>query len=135
MRRLSLTFLIILPFLASGCAMIDRLRDPDDDTDSMADFDSPRVAETDRLREDADFRRENQIRQALRSRELVLGMHMEDVRSIWGEPRDVQTAGDSSMGNQRWVYFEGLSSRWGTSSARIIYFESGQVVGWETVHP
>ncbi len=72
------------------------------------------------------------IRAAVRYSDLVVGMGMDQVRAVWGEPREVQTAGDARMGNQRWVYFNGLSSPWSLSSARIVYFEEGRVVGWDT---
>lgn len=64
--------------------------------------------------------------------ELTLGMSMRRVRNLWGEPQDVATAGDTLAGNQRWTYYEGLSSRWAIRSARIVYFEHGRVSGWET---
>lgn len=76
--------------------------------------------------------RQLQIEQALQERDLVVGMTQSQVRSAWGEPRDVEVAGNPLQGNQRWIYFQGLSSRWSLSPARVVYFESGQVVGWET---
>jgi hypothetical protein len=75
---------------------------------------------------------QNQVEQGLKRIEIVLGMKMHDVRSIWGDPEEVESAGAPQTGNQRWIYFNGLSSRWSLRTARIIYFEDGQVVGWET---
>lgn len=66
---------------------------------------------------------------------LKLGMSMDDVRSLWGEPRAIDTAGARGMGFERWTYFTGLSSRWALSSARVVYFENGHVAGWETNDP
>ena len=63
--------------------------------------------------------------------EITLGMRMSDVVAIWGEPRDIETAGHANQGNQRWTYYQGLSSRWSMSATRIVYFEQGKVAGWE----
>ena len=59
------------------------------------------------------------------------GMDMNDVTSVWGDPASVDTAGDPRDGNQRWVYYSGLSSRYGMGSKRTVYFENGHVVGWK----
>lgn len=75
-----------------------------------------------------DFRRS----EALRIRELILGMDMRDVRTAWGEPGEVQIAGNPAMGNQRWIYYTSPSLRWGLRQARVVYFEGGKVAGWET---
>lgn len=63
---------------------------------------------------------------------LTLGMSMPKVKRLWGQPQDVEVAGDPNSGNERWTYLNGLSSRWGTSSYRVVYFEQGQVAGWES---
>ena len=57
-------------------------------------------------------------------------MAMNDVTSIWGEPSNVDTAGDPRDGNQRWTYYSGLSSRYGLGSKRVVFFENGRVAGW-----
>lgn len=66
---------------------------------------------------------------------LTLGLSMDDVYSMWGEPREVIPAGAPGMGYEKWVYYEGLSSPWSVSTARVIYFEKGEVVGWQTARP
>jgi hypothetical protein len=81
------------------------------------------------------FFHESRINRARMNRELVLGMNMQDVLSVWGEPRNIESAGDPSLGNQRWIYSEGLSHPNSLSAARVIYFENGQVAGWETMQP
>ena len=83
-------------------------------------------------KEYAEYLQTIRITQALQTRDIILGMEMDDVSKAWGEPREVEIAGNPSYGNQRWTYFQGLSSRWSTSSARIIYFESGKVIGWQS---
>ena len=59
-------------------------------------------------------------------------MSTQEVRAAWGEPREVETAGDPRLGNEKWTYYNGLSSRWSISSTRIVYFEAGKVVGWRS---
>lgn len=63
--------------------------------------------------------------------QLTLGMPSDFVQNLWGQPQEVETAGTATSGNQRWIYFNGLSNRYGTSDYRVVYFEKGQVVGWE----
>ena len=60
-------------------------------------------------------------------------MPSQDVYRIWGQPGDVEAAGKNggAYGNERWTYYEGLSG--GLGSARVLYFERGKVVGWETI--
>ena len=72
-----------------------------------------------------------EIEKAWRRGELTLGMEQSDVLSIWGQPRDVEIAGDPQAGNQRWIYFSGLSEQWKISARRVVYFEAGRVAGWE----
>ena len=56
--------------------------------------------------------------------ELSLGMKKNDVISALGEPKKVEIAGHPKYENERWLYdVEGAK--------RYIYFESGQVHGWE----
>ncbi len=57
---------------------------------------------------------------------VAYGMRMEDVVDAWGDPAVVQRAGEERDLNQRWTY-----SNVGTK--RVLYFENGQLVGWETV--
>ncbi len=82
-----------------------------------------------RLQEEPEL---NPYQQAVQSGQIVLGMPMTEVRHLWGDPRDVETAGQSDSGNQRWVYSEGLTSRWSLAPTRVVYFEEGRVIGWKT---
>jgi outer membrane protein assembly factor BamE (lipoprotein component of BamABCDE complex) len=68
----------------------------------------------------------------LPTRQLILGMNRTQVRSLWGQPQNVETAGENQLGNERWTYYNGLSGPWSISQSRIVYFEKGRVVGWET---
>ncbi len=126
MKPLKLILLVTFFFLFTACSTPSLF--------SMSESD--RIAELETREreafEAAEELRRIRVRHGLQERDLVLGMQMSDVRNVWGEPRDVQMAGDPRYGNQRWIYFEGLSSPWSTSRARIVYFENGRVVGWET---
>lgn len=63
--------------------------------------------------------------------DVTLGMPMHQVSELWGEPQATQTAGSGRQGNERWIYPQN-SRAWGNESVRIVYFENGRVVGWET---
>lgn len=72
----------------------------------------------------------NWVEYARQTRDLTPGMTMGQVRSTWGEPTNADIAGDPRLGHQRWTYVMGTASQ--LSSQRVIYFESGRVVGWES---
>lgn len=61
------------------------------------------------------------------ARDIALGMNRFEVARLWGDPREVQPSGNPEYGNERWIYWNGLSY---LSSEKIIYFENGRVVGW-----
>ncbi len=65
--------------------------------------------------------------------EIIVGMGMHEVKFIWGDPKEVEVAGSPYHGNQRWIYYAGLSARKAieAATAKIVYFEEGHVVGWE----
>ena len=63
--------------------------------------------------------------------DVTLGMTQADVLSLWGQPRDAQVAGRPENGNVRWIYTQS-PSRWETGDSRVLYFENGRVVGWES---
>lgn len=64
------------------------------------------------------------------NREIVPGMDMRDVRSVLGEPLEVETAGGETDGNQRWIYSDGYRGQLNHGPSRILYFEDGKVAGW-----
>ena len=83
-------------------------------------------------------KQQERVKKALISRELTTGMNMSQVFRVWGQPGDVEVSGargsgPGGHGNERWTYYDGLSQGLGTS--RIVYFEQGKVVGWDTIHP
>lgn len=61
---------------------------------------------------------------ALRKQDILLGMSKEDVTESWGKPLRVEVAGNPSNENERWLYNS-------NGNQKYIYFESGQVQGWE----
>lgn len=68
----------------------------------------------------------------IENNDITLGMTRQAVRDSWGEPELVEVAGNPIYGNERWKYLEEVSSPEGYQTEnRVIYFESGRVVGWE----
>ena len=150
MKSLSLTFLIILWITllgSSGCASISKyLPWGDDKGEQDNEYDGdPDAAAAMKLRKPAsmssssdssdsgdDSEQRNWSRRYSPPAETIsYGMAMDEVTGVWGEPSQVDSAGDSRDGNQRWTYYSGLSSRYGLGSKRIVYFENGKVAGWK----
>lgn len=61
---------------------------------------------------------------ALRKNDILMGMSKDDVLDSWGKPMRVEVAGNPRYQNERWLYRLNGASKY-------IYFESGQVQGWE----
>jgi len=65
--------------------------------------------------------------------DVGVGMNPQAVRESWGDPDSIQVAGNEVYGNQAWTYTKMVSSSDGyKKEVRIIFFESGRVVGWES---
>lgn len=83
-----------------------------------------------------DHRQQNFDRSTLKlieKNDLALGMSRSAVKESWGDPDTVQVAGNEIYGNQAWKYNKMISSEDGyKKETRVIYFEAGRVVGWET---
>lgn len=64
---------------------------------------------------------------------IRLGMNKRWVKRSMGSPKHVEVAGNPKYGNERWVYersvptMDGYYKEW-----KVIYFEGGSVVGWES---
>lgn len=69
---------------------------------------------------------EREVRRAIASRDVVVGMSRRDVASSWGEPVQREVAGNGSTGHERWTY----GSRYSLQGARTVIFENGRVAGW-----
>jgi hypothetical protein len=61
---------------------------------------------------------------AVAKNDIIYGMKKIDVIESWGEPQKVEFAGDPRNENERWLYHSNGTSKY-------IYFEAGQVKGWE----
>lgn len=64
--------------------------------------------------------------------DIRMGMNRDHVFNAWGQPQDRLFAGDESHGNEKWIYREGPSQLGNYTQSRIVYFERGRVIGWET---
>ncbi|MBN21504.1 MAG: hypothetical protein CL678_09485 [Bdellovibrionaceae bacterium] len=62
--------------------------------------------------------------------DITLGMKKRSVYGSWGEPAQVYTAGYESE-NEKWIYPIG-TTHYGLGAERVVYFENGVVIGWET---
>lgn len=78
-------------------------------------------------------RKSSFIHRAIQTRDLVVGMNIRDVQEAWGEPQQVERSYEYDSDAERWVYVDGLSAPGYSSLSpkRVIYFEKGEVVGWE----
>jgi hypothetical protein len=61
---------------------------------------------------------------ATRQRDILLGMNKQDVVESWGKPIRVEVAGNPQNENERWLYKM-------NGASKFIYFEAGEVQGWE----
>ncbi|RME17217.1 MAG: hypothetical protein D6797_02980 [Bdellovibrio sp.] len=70
---------------------------------------------------------------AIEKKDIIPGMKQKDVIESWGEPQSIEVAGNPLYKNERWKYQKMIPSNEGyKKEVRIIYFEGGRVVGWET---
>lgn len=75
----------------------------------------------------------DEVASLIEKNDVTVGMSQKAVNESWGDPDLVEVAGDPIYGNERWRYSRYISSNDGyQKQTRIIYFESGRVVGWET---
>lgn len=67
------------------------------------------------------------------AQDIAIGMTQELVRRAWGEPQNVEASGNPIYRNERWKYLREIPTANGyKKERRYVYFEGGQVVGWET---
>jgi hypothetical protein len=62
--------------------------------------------------------------EAVRQREIIIGMTKHSVVQSWGRPNRVDIAGNPRYENERWAYLK-------RGKLNYIYFESGHVQGWK----
>lgn len=64
---------------------------------------------------------------------LRIGMNKRNVQQQMGSPAMVEVAGNPKYGYERWTYESSVPTMQGYMKERkVIYFERGQVVGWES---
>lgn len=68
----------------------------------------------------------SRVRQAIETRDVILGMTRQDVMASWGEPNQREIAGHGANGHERWTY----GSRYSLGESRTVIFENGKVAGW-----
>jgi len=74
-----------------------------------------------------------EVQMVIGQNDIMLGMTRAAVRDSWGPPDEVEVAGQPMYGNERWHYTEQVTSSEGyATERRIVIFEAGRVVGWET---
>lgn len=71
--------------------------------------------------------------EVVESADIAVGMPAEYVKKSWGEPDNVESSGNPIYRNERWQYNKQVSTPQGyKNEKRMVYFEGGRVVGWET---
>lgn len=76
---------------------------------------------------------DSEMKALLESQDIAVGMPMELVKKSWGEPLAIDISGNPIYRNQRWKYQRQVSAPDGfKKETRLVYFEGGRVVGWET---
>lgn len=72
-----------------------------------------------------------EAREAISKGDIFPGMTREAVTESWGEPEQVEVAGNRQFGNEKWTYIEYTTTSEGyQKEERIVIFESGKVAGW-----
>lgn len=67
------------------------------------------------------------------SQDIAIGMPNEIVKKSWGDPLNIEASGNSLYRNEKWRYARTVSTPEGfKQEKRVVYFEGGRVVGWET---
>lgn len=75
----------------------------------------------------------DEMRQLMQSNDIAIGMPMDYVTKSWGEPKLKEVSGNPLFKNEKWRFVRSLSTQEGfREEKRIVYFEGGKVVGWET---
>lgn len=76
----------------------------------------------------------DEMAKLIESNDIVIGMSQKAVTESWGDPEIVEVAGNPIYRNEVWKYSKYVSSEDGyRREMRLIYFEGGRVVGWETM--
>lgn len=69
----------------------------------------------------------------MEAQDIAMGMPADYVKKSWGEPDGIEVSGNPIYKNERWKYLKQISTPQGyRQEKRLVYFEGGRVVGWET---
>lgn len=118
---------ILLALTLAGCATllepVESRNQRTSSSDSWRSRRTPAVAEETSLSAAAPESRPGDV---------GMGMTRSQVLRSWGDPVSVEAAGSQNSGNEKWTYSEASTSYWQGRYERVIYFENGRVVGWQT---
>lgn len=74
-----------------------------------------------------------EMKELIDAQDIAVGMPQDYVKRAWGEPQNVDVSGNPIYKNERWRYQRFISAPDGfKKETRLVYFEGGRVVGWET---
>lgn len=130
-QTLSWTVILLTSPLLSHCSSLSTLRNPfsvDPVTRSAQAQRNTVNPET-----EMDHLGENPLETLKIRHELRIGMNMNEVISILGKPQEIQVAGNPELGNQKWTYWEGVNDTLLNKPRSVVYFEEGEVAGWENL--
>lgn len=134
-------------FLLTGCATLfeadrepasayDRGYDPTDEKSNEDDADcvgrfcvpsqKPAATNDETKSYFTPHEKNGRVKDAIDSRDVILGMTRNQVMESWGEPSVREVAGDGNGGHERWHF----GSRYSLQGSRILIFENGRVAGW-----
>ena len=69
---------------------------------------------------------DRRVRQAIDTKDVILGMTRSQVLQSWGDPSLRELAGQGGDGHERWRYGNKLTLQ----GERVLIFENGHVAGW-----
>lgn len=76
---------------------------------------------------------QEQLQPLVETQDIAIGMPQVLVKKSWGEPENVEVSGNPQFRNEKWRYSKYVSTPYGYKLERkLVYFEAGKVVGWET---
>ena len=75
----------------------------------------------------------SKYKKLIENQDIAIGMPNDLVKKSWGDPLQIEVSGNPLFKNEKWRYSRSVSSAEGfRQEKRIVYFENGKVVGWET---
>jgi hypothetical protein len=73
-----------------------------------------------------------EVARLIEANDIALGMSQKAVLESWGDPDNVEVAGNAMFGYERWRYSRYVTGNEGyEKETRNVFFEGGRVVGWE----